>query len=597
VNLYNKDKPDVYLCEGWGDGLALWEILRSVKRSTDKNATLSITGAEAASIYSQANVLAVPGANVFYEQWCPLFEGKRVFLLYDNDHPRKHNGKTIEGVGYAGMRRAAQILGACRQPPKEIHYLNWGRLQGKKEYHDLTLKTGFDIRDALSQGKTATARIPLLSALLSKLEPIPEDWIPGRSKETAKAGGTEIAPIECKEWKKLIDAWKKPLKMRQSLEDTLAVMLAVAISTMQSGDQQLFLQVIGDAGSAKSRFCNGLLVSKHCFALEHLTGFHSGWKDASGEDFSLIARINHKTLITPEGDVLTSSPHFQEIMSQQRKIFDGSSKASYKNRAEDMEYTGLRTPWIIAGTPALMDTDQSRLGDRFIRVFIDPPTAAEEREILMRVGHTALRSVRQMSNCDPSTHVEENLLIAYQLTGGYVNYLRDNSTTLLDNLDLSNSDEVVEYCSILAEFTAYIRARPNTNDKKVEKHDTKELPTRLTSQFCRLAACLAAVLSKSSIDKQVFRILRKVALDTCRGRTLDLIKILHEPKSKEGLSTESLAIKTVQTPLKEKEMLQFLRKIGAIDLLKSKERISMNGTWRWKLSEAMSKLCGVVLSA
>ena len=49
---------------------------------------------------------------------------------------------------------------------------------------------------------------------------------------------------------------------------------------------------------------------------------------------------------------LLSSPKFAELMSQQRRIFDGTSGASYKNRKEDVRFTGLRTPWVMAVTPS-----------------------------------------------------------------------------------------------------------------------------------------------------------------------------------------------------------------------------------------------------
>jgi hypothetical protein len=171
----------------------------------------------------------------------------------------------------------------------------------------------------------------------------------------------------------VLNAWRKALEWRQELDDVLSVLLAVCFSTEQVGDQ-LFLQFIANAGVGKTVFCDALLTSKNCYPLEHVKGFHSGWREGQdGEDFSLITRINRKTLVTPEGDVIMSSPQFTEIMSQQRRIFDGTAGASFKNMKKDRRYTGLRTPWIIAGTPALMQTDQSRLGDRFLRICANGP--------------------------------------------------------------------------------------------------------------------------------------------------------------------------------------------------------------------------------
>ena len=177
------------------------------------------------------------------------------------------------------------------------------------------------------------------------------------------------------------------------MDDVLSVMLAVVLSTVQKGDQ-LFCMVVGDASGGKTRLCEGLLVSKHCYSLEHLTGFFSGYKDDEGNDYSLINRVNRKCMITPEGDVMMSNPAFPQIMAQQRRIFDGSAGATYKNLKEDREYKGLRTPWIIAGTPVMMEKDQASLGDRFLKVYLGSPTQDQRREILSRVSRSAIEAVK-----------------------------------------------------------------------------------------------------------------------------------------------------------------------------------------------------------
>ena len=404
---------------------------------------------------------------------------------------------------------------------------------------------------------TLDLAIQRLNGLLGLIEEVPPEWIPvvGHTQR----GAPEAAC--CTTYSEMINAWKKAMRWRQGMDDVLSVMLAVAASTSQVGDQ-LFLFVIGDAGSGKTRLCDGMLTSDHCYALEHLTGFHSGYKGEGDEDFSLISRINHKTLITPEGDVVMSSPHFHEIMSQQRRIFDGTSGATYKNRAEDMRYTGLRTPWIIAGTPALMATDQSRLGDRFLRICFDSVSLDEERDILRRVGFTSLRTVAMISDGTADSHVEENLNLAYKMTGGYVNWLRARFADEFSKLDI-DEEAVVECCMTLGEFTAYMRARPDPDPKK-DVPVTKEMPTRLTSQFTRMAACLAVVLNRRTIDDEVMRRTRKVALDTSRGITLDIARKLWDIPG--GVSVAALVSTLGKSPAKVLEILQFMSKIRVVEV-------------------------------
>lgn len=408
-------------------------------------------------------------------------------------------------------------------------------------------------------------RVSRLRALFDRLETVPTEWLGGAkgAKRPKGAQGKELEPLPCTTYRDLISAWRRAMRWRQAMDDVLSVMLAVSLSTEQIGDQ-LFLMCIGDAGSGKTKFCDGMLVSKSCYPLEHLSGFHSGWKGSgadSDEDFSLLARINRKTLITPEGDVLMSSPKFVEIMSQQRRIFDGTSGASFKNRKEDMRYTGLRTPWIIAGTPALLDTDQSRLGDRFLKVVISPPDEDERAEILKRVAFTALRAVQIKSDGTPQSQLDENYCEAYQLTGGYIDWLKFN-TDLIASVDFQ--DRHLLHCAHLGEFVAYLRARPNPNPNRNEEA-SKEEPTRLTHQFVRLAACLAVVLNKSRVDDEVIRRVRKVALDTARGQTMRLVSLIYskQRKGEGGIEKRGLALHANLTDEKCSGLMRFLNRIGA----------------------------------
>ena len=144
VNLYDASKPIVDLCEGPWDGIAWWEMLSQVK---DFEGKLSQTGNVSNSLLVERNVLAVPGCGTFLESWLPLFAGKVVTLLYDNDLPRTHpkTGATIAPGGLEGMKRVARILSESPEPPESINYLKWG-----EEHYNTDLPHGHDLRDYLN---------------------------------------------------------------------------------------------------------------------------------------------------------------------------------------------------------------------------------------------------------------------------------------------------------------------------------------------------------------------------------------------------------------------------------------------------------------
>lgn len=441
------------------------------------------------------------------------------------------------------------------------------------------------------------ARVERLQTLLGMLQPVPADWLEGAG--AVHKGEPGLTPLTCTSWSVVKAAWQKALRMRQDLEDVLATTLAVAMSTQQTGDQ-LFLLLIANPGSAKTRLCDALLVSRTCYPMEHLKGFHSGYNDGTGDDFSLLARSNGKTWITPEGDVMVASPTFPEIMAQIRRIFDGTSGASYKNQKQDRRYTCLRTPWIMAGTPFMLASmDQSRLGDRFLRIYIDDPVEDERRAILRRAAYAGLADTLQTSNGSVNTTLSPEMANAYRLTGGYVDHLRTNAADLLAvvkaNQTQSEVERLVEYNADLAEFTADLRARPAplVRGVKSEAPDGKELPARLVQQYGRLSLCLTAVMQLPKVDRNVSRIVTKVARDTSRGPTLDLVKLLHGTGDK-GEDAGSLALRLGEKDEVMQRTLRFLENTGTVRHFYPHVVAGLKSKRRWKLTDRMAGLYGEV---
>ncbi len=136
-------------CEGPWDGMALWEMLGKVKAG--EGYKLHPTACEATSLAATVNVVAVPGCGSIgdpFRRWLPLFNGKRVTLCFDSDHPKEHNGAQVPPAGYSACQRAVGLLTECVPPPTEVRYLAWGD-QG----YDPSRKSGYDLRDLLTEVK------------------------------------------------------------------------------------------------------------------------------------------------------------------------------------------------------------------------------------------------------------------------------------------------------------------------------------------------------------------------------------------------------------------------------------------------------------
>ena len=553
VNDFDPARPKVDVMEGPWDGMAYWEVARP----------------------TDSNVVAVPGCNVWRDEWTEMCRGKDVTLWFDSDHPRTDNGRTSR-AGFDGMYRVTRRLSGLAA---SVRWVRWG-----KEGYDLTKPSGWDVRDHLSE---ATDKSKALMELHAKVEAAPASWFlpthtPLLNGQLVYHAGVEAQP--CCTWRECEVAWIAAMRWRQELSDATAVLLAVCASTKQGGNQ-LFVDLIGNPGSAKTTICRGLLVSGHCIHLENVTKLVSGYKlsEDGNKDCSFISRANGKTWITCEFDTLGSSPEYRQLMGKVRRIFDGETSTTYGNTDKDRIYTALRTPWIRAGTKRMMDHDQSQLGDRFIRFIIDDPDNHERREI----ARSALRSERsammEAVNGTAGSMVDPKTRLAHALTGGYVDWLRANVEEQLGKIELSTSVE--DYCIDLAELSSDLRARPIESKVKREEYDIKEMPSRLARQNVRMASCLAVTLNKQLVDSDVMRIVRKLALDTAHGYSLDIARWLCSPNPRVGdrtyqecggLMEGTLATWTGMTPDRLLNYLMFLRKIDVLELRKAPQS---NGSW------------------
>lgn len=583
---------DVVVCEGPWDGMAYDEALR-------------LNGD------TETAVVAAPGCNVFPDSWAPLFAEKRVWLLYDSDRPRhlcNECGRYLDGyteggecfycktvvppqqvapAGLGGMQNAARVLARAVSPPAAVYYLDWG-----PEGFDPNKPPGYDVRDYLRQSNVIQDRGRLAGELRVRSQAVPEEWIVGLTPGAPKSAAVGMLPLFCDSWPEMIKAWRKALKWTVGLDTALSVMLASIVSTKAVGDQ-LWVKIVGPASCGKSTLCEALSISrKYVKAVSTIRGFHSGYiTDREGVvDNSLVAQLGDKTLIIKDGDTLMKSPNVEQILSEARDIYDRVSRTSYRN-AVNREYH-VNMTMIICGTSSIRAMDQSELGERFIDCVIMNDIDDElEDEILLRVVHKAARNMSFEANGKMETQYEPELARAMQLTGGYVEYLRENAHKLLQRVKPEEAD--LRQCHRMAKLVSFMRARPSLKQDEVAE---REASFRLAGQMVRLATSLAAVLGKTTLDEDVMNRTRKVALDTARGRTLELAKHLYREREA-GTYVSNLAAWTGDTEVKTRVLLKFLRRIGAVDSFAPQRLRGNTVRARWRLTARMERLYREVVLA
>jgi hypothetical protein len=521
-------------------------------------------------------VVATPSAGTFQDWWCPLFDQREVVLLYDNDHPRQHNGKVIEGAGLVGSKVAAGRLSSGEGSPRSVSYLRWGP-QG----YDPGLPNRYDVRDVLKSVKgTGFARVEALSGVLAKVEPVPKEWM------------LETELLSCTSWDQVVNSARKALRWNEGLDRGLSVMLA-AVTSVQSVGDQLWVKIVSPASGGKSTLCEALSTNKdHVKAVSSLRGFHSGYKtDKEGEnDHSLIAELKAMSggrgcaLVTKDGDTLLQSPNLSQILSEARDIYDRTSRAHYRHGLA-RAYEGVNMTWILCGTASLRQLDHSELGERFLDcVLIDEVDEDEEWTTALRKVYTAHRELSILADGTLDSRDNPEMVKFKRLVGGYIDHLWDTSRDQIAGLELT--EDRAEQCVAYGTFVAYMRARPS--EKQKEKAE-REMSYRLSSQMLRLASCLAVVLNKRELDDEVMRRVRRVALDTARGRTYQICKELFR-SGPGGCEVRALAYLINETDAKTRELLKFLKDIRAAEAFKHQVSPHVQGSPRWRLTSRVRAL-------
>ena len=432
------------------------------------------------------------------------------------------------------------------------------------------------------------SRVERLKQLFGLVVDVPDAWLTGATKDAnGQQKASSIECVQCETYAELHESWTKAMRWTDGLDNALAVMLASVTSTMAVGDQ-LWVKIIGPASCGKSTLCEAVSVNqKYVLAKSTIRGFHSGFGDGE-QDHSLLSQVAGKTLVTKDGDTLLQSPNLGQVLSEARDVYDTTSRTSYRNKSS-RDYSGIRMTWLLCGTSSLRSIDSSELGERFLDcVIMDGIDDDLEDEILMRVATRSEKNLSFETDGTVETQQDPEMTRVMQLTGGYVDFLRENANEMLASINFS--DEALRQCARLGKFVAYVRARPS---KLQEEDAEREFAARLVSQLIRLSKCLAVVYNKPTVDQEVLRITRKVALDTSRGQTYDMMEAMYD-EGEDGIEPAML-VKIVNGRDSEiRKLLRFLRRIGAVETfekkVKAKGHKGVIKKIRWRLTKYMEKL-------
>lgn len=589
VREFDKTKPDVWLCEGPWDMVALAEILKITKINDEFK--FETTGNIDVSLFNNINLIAIPSTTSPIENWLHLLSGKRVYLLLDNDHP--YRGKDVNGkesirepAAWGAYKRIVSKIIENNIKPLGLQYLHWGK-NNKEHSYNPNLKHGYDVRDLLSEGfekpifnctkvderiEALQKRMDNLATLYNYFDAVPPQWIDPTNKPTDKPASKQkeiclnLAP--CMSWSELVKQGEKAIIWHDGVDKALSSMVACIASVLIPGTQ-VWLRLISEPSSGKTILCDAVCVNQNYVSMQcNIRGFFSGMRPTKKQakegmiDLGLLAEINGKAFVTKDADPILQSVDRPRIMAEARDLFDGKTNTHFRT-GMGKKFPMIRTVWIMCGTSRVRDIDENDLGGRFIDCTLLRGITPKLKSDITR---SAIRSMFNQMNKRVNFNDLESLdnpemLMFKKMTGGYIEHICKNGERLMEQIQENTVKEGYENFEMTIEAIAHFVAKMRTRPGKKDEFIIEELPARLGEQFTRFAMCLALVLNEPYVTRKVLRRVAELAFDTAAGSVYKMTKYLYDnPK---GGSQETLWKVVMRKAPDFKELLRFLVRLNA----------------------------------
>ena len=504
----DQEKP-LYLTEGHWDCMMLDQAFRFTRKR------------------AESDILAVPGASCFKESFTKAVANRNLILLYDNDQG-----------GMDGVARVIKVISKDITSPSLFSVLDWEQAGGEEN-----IPEGYDIRDlhkACGNGKDC---LEIIDNNLLKAE----DFC---KKHDIKIGSSDVKPetlsttsvmdpLNCKKFSELMKYFGDHLYFTRSMQDVMAVMLATNLSIHVKGNP-LWFYIIGPPSSGKTTLANCLgAAPDFSKSISKFTGLFSGFKDDSKEDASLITKLDNKTLLIKDfTSTLTMPGQVREnLYGELREAFDGQVDVHYRNRIK-RGYTP-NFAIIACVTDEIRSHNTAALGERFLQLEILDADHSEDEHMNVAFNNT-LKQLTSSFSGKTNGEVDPEYYKLQQYTYGFLKYKHQQYTG--GNLKLPTlSRDYIRRIKAIASLIGKVRAKVKREFKSdLAYRPTPEIGARLSSLLLKLATFIAFVMDKKTVDKQIFRIVKKVAMDTGAGFQWDILQALSKHK---GLTIGQLSAK------------------------------------------------------
>lgn len=487
-----KDRP-IFICEGAYDTLALKWLF---------------------SFLNQPKyVVGVPGTGTFKKEWLPIFSDRHVVVAYDKDE-----------AGDKGINKVANTLqGFCRS----LSYIKWPIEFPKK----------FDVNDFVS---TYCVRSPNVAESYKFFESLVTEYKSIIAVPTSgKLDSVPIVDITPKKYeatrtveiKEVIEEYRKVLDLNDNMIDMIKVCMATILSATITGSDPLWVFIVGPPGYGKTAVLSSFRdCNDHCYFQSNIKRnvLVSGFKGQNNYDPSLLARMNNKCLILKDFTEIMAMPMIERdgVFSILRGAFDGEVERDYGNDISRKYKVNFS---LLAGvTNVIKASDQAALGERFLRFAIDTT----------EVDYYS----QQRAAIQSAMLGEEDKVMLKDTLREFFAKPFDFSKERIKNFA---SPDFLNKLIPLARLIAHLRTQVPRFERGISMHNViyepePESGNRLCIQLNKLAICLAVLEDKDKIDNDIYKVIKKVAVDSVAGYSFEIVrKLVQLKKSGNGLVTKN----------------------------------------------------------
>lgn len=439
-------------------------------------------------------VVGMPGAMIFKDTWTDIFSGREVWLLYDNDD-----------AGRSGSRNATNILSASRSPPSRIRVLAWP--EGTPD--------GFDIRDL----------VDTVHSLVSEESSLPQvlDTADRSLLVDAIADNVEV---NRNTWEQVLEDFRAVYHVDRTFADVCTLVAACCVAARVPGDP-LWMFLVGPPSTSKTAIVDAFSFDKeHCETLSKLTATQlvSGWKvPGSDEDVSIFPRLRSRTLLIQDYTTIIAMPAAaqEDLYGMLREAYGGKVRIRYGN-GKTIDQEDVYFSMVAAVTDVIRKDSKADLGERFLKVEV----VGEDYDS-MAVTLAAMNGVVKDAERVRKLQILGESIKSY-LGSLYIN--PDQMPIVDDNFRFQIGS--------LSLVVGHLRAIVQRDEGEIEFRPRAEGGGRVAKQLLKLALCLCILQKKTRMDDEVMRLVRKAAVDTIWGFSLELCQLM--AKHSEGLTTDEI---------------------------------------------------------